>query len=1190
MKYRISDLIDMDAVQRLTDLFYKVTGMVSAVLDLDGVILTGAGWQGLCTDFHRVHPQTKQRCIESDTVIANQIAAGQKFTVYRCKNGLIDAATPITIGGEHVANFFTGQFFFEPPDGEYFREQARSCGFDEDAYMEAVLRIPVIEEATLQPFLEYFSEFAAMLGDMGLKQMRQVEATASLREAEQRLATTLSSIGDAVIATDEKGRITFMNPIAERLSGWTLTEAGMKPVTEVFAIVNEHTRETVDDPVTKVLDEGMIVGLANHTVLIARNGTEVPIDDSGAPIRASDGKVVGVVLVFRDITERKVAEKALSESEEQYRLLFSANPNPMFVFDEETSRFLAVNDAAVLHYGWSREEFLAMTVLDIRPAGDKAVAREVIQQHCGAHEASIGLFRHRRKDGTLCDMDISVSSIIFAGRPARLCLMNDVTERNQREETLRRYELLSENSRDIVLLVDNNGGILEANVAATKAYGYSREELIVRSIRDLRAPGTRGLAADQMAEADEKGILFESTHLRKDGSTFPVEVSSQGTEIGGSRVLISVIRDITERKRTEEALKESEDRFRTLANATFEGIAITEHGRIVDANEQLLRIIGGTRRELIGQEVASLVKPEDRDRVMASILGGLESSIEHRMIRRDGAPIIVETHGRTIAYQGRQVRITAISDISESKRVEEELRKSRDELELRVLERTEELSRASTYNRSLLEANPDPLVTISPEGKITDVNAATELATGYSRQELLGTDFSDYFTESEKARAGYRRVFDEGLVRDYPLDIRHRDGHITPVIYNASIYRDGMGSVIGAFAAARDISGQRQLEAQLRQAQKMEALGTLSGGIAHDFNNILAAIIGFTDLLAGHAAVGSRDERHLKRVMEASLRGRELVRQMLTFSRKTEQEKKPLLLSGVVNESVRLLRASIPATISIGVETESESGMILGDPTQLQQIVMNLCTNAAYAMREKGGVLDVELSDFSVSPSHPDRHGVEPGLYMKLVVRDTGTGISPDILDKIFDPFFTTKKLGEGTGLGLSVVHGIVREGNGHITVESTPGEGSTFTIYFPKTAEEPRTEGSRGDTIPTGSERILFVDDEEALVEMGEDILAELGYDVTSRTSSTEALALLEEDPNGFDLVITDQTIPDMTGMELAREVLLLRPDMPMIMCTGFSHIVDANRAKAAGIRAFAMKPLTKREIARTIRQVLDE
>ncbi len=379
-------------------------------------------------------------------------------------------------------------------------------------------------------------------------------------------------------------------------------------------------------------------------------------------------------------------------------------------------------------------------------------------------------------------------------------------------------------------------------------------------------------------------------------------------------------------------------------------------------------------------------------------------------------------------------------------------------------------------------------------------------------------------------------------------------------------------------------------ESRLRQAQKMEALGTLTGGIAHDFNNILAAMIGFTELIKDDLPPGNPHERFINRVLQAGLRGRDLIKQMLTFSRRSEQEKKPFMLSSITNETVKLLRASTPSTISIKLSIESESGLILGDPVQIQQVIMNLCTNAAYAMQEKGGDLEITLRDFSVSASGVNHQGIKPGLYMQLVVRDTGVGISRDVVDRIFDPFFTTKRMGEGTGLGLSMVMGIVKQSNGYITVESEPGKGSAFTVSFPKVTEKLMVDAAAEDEqVPTGSEHILFVDDELPLVEMGEELLAGLGYQVTCRTSSREALALVKEDPSRFNLVITDQTMPDISGLELAREILSVRPDMPVILCTGFSHLANAESAKTAGIKGFLMKPLTKSEISKVIRKTLD-
>jgi CheY-like chemotaxis protein/two-component sensor histidine kinase len=333
----------------------------------------------------------------------------------------------------------------------------------------------------------------------------------------------------------------------------------------------------------------------------------------------------------------------------------------------------------------------------------------------------------------------------------------------------------------------------------------------------------------------------------------------------------------------------------------------------------------------------------------------------------------------------------------------------------------------------------------------------------------------------------------------------------------------------------------------------------------------------------------SRDRQHLEKILNAGLRGRELVREMLTFSRRAEQEKKPLRLADVVAETAGLIRAAIPTTIDMKIDIQDDSGLVLADPTQMQQLLMNLLTNAAHAMRDKGGRLGIELSDYALSAEGRMPNGVEPGYYMKLVVRDTGVGMSDDTVLRIFDPFFTTKKPGEGTGLGLSVVHGIVTQSNGHISVESEPDKGSAFTVLIPKIGGK-STTGRTGKDLPTGSERILLVDDEEAVAEMGEDILAELGYEVTSRTTSVRALSLFNENPYRFDLVITDQTMPDISGIELSKRLLSLRSDIPIIMSTGFSDVVDAEKAKRAGIRNFIMKPLTKSELAHAVRQALDE
>jgi signal transduction histidine kinase/ActR/RegA family two-component response regulator len=389
-----------------------------------------------------------------------------------------------------------------------------------------------------------------------------------------------------------------------------------------------------------------------------------------------------------------------------------------------------------------------------------------------------------------------------------------------------------------------------------------------------------------------------------------------------------------------------------------------------------------------------------------------------------------------------------------------------------------------------------------------------------------------------------------------------------------------------AYAKLEDeIAERERVEEQLRQSQKMEALGTLTGGIAHDFNNILAAIMGFTEMCLDDAEAGSLMERNLRTVLTSSTRARDLIRQMLAFSRKTPYEKKPLSLAPIVKETARLLRASIPATIQIEVNASALQDTILANATGIQQIVMNLCTNGAHAMRDAGGRLTVTVSDAGTLPG-PE---FSPGAYVELAVRDTGIGMEAELAKRIFEPFFTTKEPGQGTGMGLAVVYGVVKSLKGEIIVESRPGEGSTFRVFFPKANRGETSQPSNSEAIALGKESILFVDDEEMIAELGKSILERLGYKVTALSSSAEALKLFSGDTSRFDLLITDQTMPELTGLRLCEQLLKIRPDLPIILCTGHSESVDPAAVKAAGIREFLMKPLAKQELASAVRRALD-
>jgi PAS domain S-box-containing protein len=382
----------------------------------------------------------------------------------------------------------------------------------------------------------------------------------------------------------------------------------------------------------------------------------------------------------------------------------------------------------------------------------------------------------------------------------------------------------------------------------------------------------------------------------------------------------------------------------------------------------------------------------------------------------------------------------------------------------------------------------------------------------------------------------------------------------------------------------------KRLQAQLMQSQKMEAIGALAGGIAHDFNNILSAVLGYAEMARDASPEDSAVARDLNKVLEASSRAAALVKQILAFSRQAETERIPLEPISIVREAIKLLRPTLPSTIVIQQHLDAPTRPICADPTQIHQIVMNLCTNAFHAMEQTGGVLEISLEDCELSVDDLHRWpNIQPGGFVMLAISDTGSGIPPEIRDKIFDPYFTTKGVGKGTGMGLAIVHGIVAASGGFLACESEPGKGSIFRVYYP--AIERKTGPAVNETIsvPTGKEHILLVDDEIILAEMGQAMLERIGYVVTVRTSSLEALAVFENQPDLFDAVVTDQTMPNLTGMDLARKMLQIRPDIPIILCTGYSNLVNEELATQCGIKGFVMKPMTGKEIAVQLRRALE-
>ncbi|SHJ50807.1 PAS domain S-box-containing protein [Malonomonas rubra DSM 5091] len=496
-----------------------------------------------------------------------------------------------------------------------------------------------------------------------------------------------------------------------------------------------------------------------------------------------------------------------------------------------------------------------------------------------------------------------------------------------------------------------------------------------------------------------------------------------------------------------------------------------------------------------------------------------------------------------------------------------------------------------------IEQASNGVLTFDRDGIIQYMNSSYEGICGAAAEDSVGKSIHS-FECCLRNRSFYESIkmaIDTGMVQSGHFDNERSDGNRYVVHARISPVRGATGSVSRYVVIVRDVTNETQLQRQLRQAQKLEAIATLSGGIAHDFNNILAVIITNTEMTLEDIPDDDPLKKSLEIVLKAGFRGKDLVKQILTLSRRTEQEKQPVQIANIVEECFNLLRASLPTTIEVKKWVANDVGEIAADPTQIHQVVMNLCTNAADAMRENGGSLGVVLEEVELDEdackSYP---GLEPGEYIELQVSDTGHGMDRETMERIFDPFYSTKTQGKGTGLGLSVVHGIIKGYEGAITVDSVPDRGTIFSVLFPKLKEKLNIIPQRVVNFEhQGNERILFVDDEEDYVRGKAKMLSRMGYSVTPQTDSRKCLELFRANPNDFDLVITDQTMPNMTGEALARELLAIRPDLPIILCSGSSPETDPalrpENAQSIGIREVLLKPVGKDEMNDAIRRQLN-
>ena len=923
------------------------------------------------------------------------------------------------------------------------------------------------------------------------------------------------------------------------------------------------------------------------------DGQVLSIDFSLKPVRDERGTVVAIIPEGRDITERKSAERALRESEEKFAKAFRASPQAMSIASMDDGRYLEINQAHQELFGFLPEEIVGRTPVEMGILVDPDATAKGIEMVRTTGRVREMHLRARTRDGRIINVINNAELVRVGGRNCALLTTRDVTAQLRAEQALReseeKFAKAFKSSPDAISVHElESGRYVEVNDGFLRLFGRQREEVIGRTPLEL------GI----WAETGERDTFVG--RLRRDGSVRHhfvkvcdhagevrlCELSAEVFEVGGRPHNVTVLRDVTEQRRAEQALRESEETFARAFRASPDAISISEleSGRLIDINEGFEKLSGYSHAELVGrtaEELGLWAEESGRDRLAEELRRhGSVRNLQMRVQNRSGEQGDFLVSGETVEIGGRKCLVIVAHDIRDRMQAEQALRESE-----------EKFAKAFRSSPQAL------IITEIPSGRYIDVNLGFERITGYNRQEIIGRtsleiDIWDNLADRDELM---RRLRQDGWARD--LEYVFRGKNRQPLITRCSFELIEFSGRKCLLSVIEDITEQRraqeqkaEVEAQMRQNQKLEALGTLAGGIAHDFNNILTAIIVNQELALMDIGDTDSVQHRLGEIGQASTRAKDLVRQILTFSRQQTHEKLRQHLQMIVREALGLVRASLPATIEIVQDLSPETPPVLADGSQIHQVVMNLCTNAAHAMRDRPGRLTVRLArrdlDEAACRVLP---GLRPGRYAQLTVADTGHGMEAAVLARIFEPFFTTKGPGEGTGLGLPMVHGIMKEHAGGIFVQSAPGQGTTFDLYFPEAAESNVAAPAAGIPIVRGrGESVLVVDDEEAISGAVGTMLDRIGYRVTTFNDPRAALEHFRAAPAAFALLLTDRTMPQLSGPALIAEARKLRPDLPALMMSGLTS-QDEGTGAAGADYGLVPKPIDIIDLSQAVRQAIN-
>lgn len=1015
------------------------------------------------------------------------------------------------------------------------------------------------------------------------------KAEEALRQSEERYRHLVNTAPDVIYSLSQpEGIITSLNPAFEKLTGWKREEWIGKSFVPLI--------HPDDLPVALATTEQVRQGLAPdpYELRVLTTSGEYRVGEFTSTPQVENGVVVGELGIVRDITVRKRALEALKRSEQQYRLLFEGVNDAIMIFEPEEEIILEVNRKACELYGFSRDEFIGRSLKSLShdvKQGEERI-RQILKDRSLLNFETI----HFRKDGQPLYLLINGSVVEYNGRPAILSVNRDITHWRAAERALReseeRYRSLFEQAPVAIYLADpSTHRVVFANNAFLNLLGYTRKEVERVTFYDF-VVHPRESVDENYRRVMEEGSrsLGPRKWRRQDGSLVDVDVLIMRVQYGGKAFFCGIGTDITERVLAEKALRENEQRYRSIVENITQAYYETDaRGLFTYCNPGLILASGYTEQELAGLLSYRLVAPEHRRKVMETYRQRLDEkrtdwSMEFMVETKHGRKLWVEqiTHFE-YDTQGNLLKTTNIlRDIDERKKAEEELERHRALLS------------------SIFEASRDGIILEDENGIIHYANSSFARIYGYeSPHELIGQHISRVQSPQDNERMleySRKRLRGEPVPALYEFQGVRKDGSSIDLEVSVAVIENGpqrqILSVVRDITERKNAERERELlKQQLIQSQKLEGIGTLASGIAHDFNNVLGIIMGHASLLEKVRDNPQRLSSSVETILQATERGAALVRQILTFARKAETVPQPLDLSVLLKEMGKMLRETFPKMIEIHVDLEKHLPPIIADPTQVHQVVLNLSVNARDAMPH-GGTLTISsrrVNGDELARRFPTANAPE---YVELAVTDTGVGIEPKVYERMFEPFFTTKPPGHGTGLGLSVVHGIVTSHHGFIDCDTAVGKGTTFRAYFPVPEQPVDLRNGLRDPIAVrgGTETILLVEDEEFLREMVMGLLTAEGYRVVLARDGDEGVQKFAELRDQIHLVVSDLGLPKLSGAQVARRIREMNPKARIVIVSGYYDPEVRSELQELGVDYLMAKPYRGAEVLKVVRDVLDK